>query len=163
MSHFSSIQTQLTDQAALIKGLEALCQQIGITPIVEVHDQLTLLENAYDPENQAYAHVIIRRRQIPRPDWRDGIAAIDLGFRRGEDGCFSAIVDPWDLEYNAIGQYFQTQANTKAFLKALQTQHNIAYVQAQYPDTQWDYSDWVTAEDGSLQLTLTQKVDLALV
>jgi hypothetical protein len=163
MSHFSSVQTKLVDRTALVQGLTNVLTAMGITPVIAVLDQPAALENSYDPTDRQSAHVIVRRRCIPRPNWRDGIAAIDIGFLQQEDGTFSAIIDAWDINDNAIGQHYPELNKLGAFLNAVQTAHNKAYVLAQYPVSQWAQSDWVTTEDGSLQLTLTQKVNLAMV
>jgi hypothetical protein len=163
MSHFSSLQTKLVDRTALVAGLTNVLMAMGITPVIAVLDQAGALENSYDPTDRQSAHVIVRRRCIPRPNWRDGIAAIDIGFRQEADGTFVAIADAWDINDNAIGQHYPGYNKLGAFLNAVQIEHNKAYVMAQYPVSQWAQSDWVTAEDGSLQLTLTQKVNLAMV
>jgi hypothetical protein len=163
MSHFSSLQTKLVDRTALVAGLTNVLMAMGITPVIAVLDQPGALENSYDPTDRQSAHVIVRRRCIPRPNWRDGIAAIDIGFRQEVDGTFSVIADAWDINDNAIGDQYSDYNKLGAFLNAVQIEHNKAYVLAQYPVFQWAQSDWVTAEDGSLQLTLTQKVNLAMV
>ncbi|NJN49567.1 MAG: hypothetical protein HC805_07115 [Alkalinema sp. RL_2_19] len=167
MSHFSSITTRLTDRDALVAGLKAVLAAVGISePLIEVHDPAQRLENSYDPSDRAYGNVIVRRGCIPRSDWRDGIAAIDLGFALQADGTYEAICDAWDIRYNVVGQYFQAANNPlTAFLGAVTTQHNLAYVKAQYPTEVWSHSDLVETADG-WQLTLTQKpkaVDLAMV
>jgi hypothetical protein len=163
MSHFSSLQTKLVDRTALVAGLTNVLMAMGITPVIAVLDRPGALENSYDPTDRQSAHVIVRRRCIPRPNWRDGMAAIDVGFLQQEDGTFVAIADAWDINDNAIGQHYPGYNKLDAFLNAVQIEHNKAYVLAQYPVSQWAQSDWVTAEDGSLQLTLTQKVNLAMV
>jgi hypothetical protein len=163
MSHFSSLQTKLVDRTALVQGLTNVLTAMGITPVIAVLDRPGSLENSYDPTDRQSAHVIVRRRCIPRPHWRDGMAAIDIGFLQQEDGTFVAIADAWDINDNAIGQHYPDYNKLGAFLNAVQLEHNKAYVLAQYPVSQWAQSDWVTAEDGSLQLTLTQKVNLAMV
>jgi Protein of unknown function (DUF1257) len=163
MSHFSSLQTKLVDRTALVAGLNAVLTAMGITPVIAVLDQPGALENSYDPTDRQSAHVIVRRRCIPRPNWREGIAAIDIGFRQEADGTFSVIADAWDINDNAIGDQYSDYNKLGAFLNAVQIEHNKAYVLAQYPVSQWAQSDWVTTEDGSLQLTLTQKVNLAMV
>ncbi len=163
MSHFSSVSTKLVDRTALVAGLNAVLTGIGITPLIAVLDRPGALENSYDPTDRQSAHVIVRRRCIPRPHWRDGIAAIDIGFRQQEDGSFVTIADAWDVNHNVIGDQYAEFNKLGAFLNAVQLEHNKAYVLAQYPASQWAQSAWVTAEDGSLQLTLTQKVNLAMV
>jgi hypothetical protein len=160
MSHFSSLQTKLIDRTALFEGLNTVLSAIGITPVIEVSDRPIALENSYDRSDRQSAHVIVRRRCIPRPNWNGGIAAIDIGFRQQDDGTFTAIADSWDINDNAIGEHY---AGLNVFLAAVQIAHNKAYVEAKYPVSQWSHGDWVAAEDGSLQLTMTQKVDLAMV
>jgi hypothetical protein len=164
MSHFSSIQTKIIDRDCLVQGLRQVLETIGIVPLLEVYEQPTLLENSYAPSDRAYAHVIVRRACIPRPGWRDGVAAIDIGFLKGQDDSYSAILDEWDISANAIGRHFQGDALGQ-FMAAVTTQHNIAYVKAQYPQLSWDYGEMLQTADG-IQMTLTQKsgaIDLAMV
>ncbi|MFM2431911.1 MAG: hypothetical protein RLZZ511_3124 [Cyanobacteriota bacterium] len=163
MSHFSTVKTKLVDRDALVAGLREVLGAIGIdNPIIEVYDTPQRLENSYAPSDVAHGNIIVRRGCIPRPDWRDGWSAIDIGFLY-QDDCYQAVLDAWDIEHSAIGQHFQQSSNTNAFLNALQVAHNKAYVTAQYPVEQWAQGNWVTLPDGSLQTTLTQKVDLAMI
>ncbi|MBE9032423.1 hypothetical protein IQ266_22045 [filamentous cyanobacterium LEGE 11480] len=165
MSHFSAITTKLVDRDCLVQGLRSVLAAVGIEqPAIEVHDVAQLLENSYAPNDRAYGNVIVRRHCIPRPGWRDGKAAIDIGFALQSDGTYAAVCDAWDIEDNAIGQHFGGRNPLTAFMGAVATQHNIAYVKAQYPQVDWAYSELVETTDG-LQLTLTQKpqvMDLAM-
>lgn len=163
MSHFSTVQTKLVDPRCIVAGLKEVLGAIGIAnPTIEVHETPQLLENSYAPSDKAYANIIVRRSCIPREGWRDGLSAIDIGFLNQGDH-YEAVLDAWDIEGSAIGQYFEARSNTNAFLNALQVAHNQAYIAAQYPVSQWTQGDWVTLPDGSIQMTLTQKVDLAMV
>jgi hypothetical protein len=163
MSHFATIQTKLVDRDCLVASLKTVLAELGIEqPLIEVHETPQRLENSYAPGDIADAHVIVRRGCIPRPDWRDGKAAIDIGFRY-EGNQYIAVLDAWDIERNAIGDYFNASSNTKAFLNAVQVAHNQAFVAAQYPVAQWEQGEWATLADGSIQMTLTQKVDLAML
>ena len=55
MSHFASMQTQLVNPDALLKGLQALLAEHQINAIVEVHNPANLLENAYSLPTQEIA------------------------------------------------------------------------------------------------------------
>jgi hypothetical protein len=163
MSHFSTVQTKLVDPRCIVAGLKEVLGAIGIkNPVIEVHETPQRLENSYAPNDVAYGNIIVRRGCIPRPGWCNGWAAIDIGFLKQGDH-YEAILDAWDIENSAIGQHFQQRSNTNAFLNALQVAHNQAYVATHYPASQWTQGDWVTLPDGSIQMTLTQKVDLAMV
>jgi hypothetical protein len=163
MSHFSTVKTKLVDRNALVAGLREVLGAIGIeAPIIEIHEIPQRLENSYALSDVAHGNIIVRRGCIPRPGWRDGLSAIDIGFLDKGD-CYEAVLDAWDIEHSAIGQHFQQSSNTNAFLQALQVAHNKAYIAAQYPVDQWTQGDWETLPDGSIRMMMTQKVDLAMI
>jgi hypothetical protein len=98
MSHFSTVKTKLVDRDALVTGLREVLGAIGITnPIIEIHETPQRLENSYAPSDVAYGNVIVRRSSIPRPGYRDGLSAIDIGFLY-QDDCYNAVLDAWDIE-----------------------------------------------------------------
>lgn len=161
MSHFSSIKTQLIERDALIQGLKTLLAEHQIKAPLEIHDQPVPLENAYDRRDRKDAHIILRRQYLHTPRRQ---ALVDIGFLQASSGAFQAMVDAWDVNQNALGQAFQaTRGNpTSSFLSAIQVAHDIAYVENHYPPNLWDYDRQINP-DGSIQLSLTQKVDLANV
>jgi hypothetical protein len=166
MSHFSSIQTQLCDRNALIQGLQTLLAEHQIAAELEVHDQPMPMENAYARRDKRDAHIILRRSFL---NTRQRQALVDVGFLQTKSGVFQAMLDAWDVNQNALGEAFQMTrsidqwiAPTQQFLNAVQVAHDVAYVEAQYPPSLWEYDRQIN-EDGTVQLSLTQKVDLATV
>jgi hypothetical protein len=163
MSHFSSIKTQLIDRDALIQGLKTLLAEHQIKAPLEIHDQPVPLENAYDRRDRKDAHIILRRQYLHTHRRQ---ALVDIGFLQASNGAFQAMLDAWDVNQNALGEVFQTpqyRANpSTSFLSAVQVAHDIAYVETHYPPNLWDYDRQINP-DGSIQLSLTQKVDLASV
>ena len=156
MSHFSSIQTQLSDRQALATGLKTLLDDRGIQTEIEVHDRPVPLENAYDRTNRSTANVLIRRRFL---DTRTRQALLDIGFLWNDNGGqFEAVLDGWDFDRNALGIEFDT---VQDFLNHVQLAHDRAYIEARYPAELWNYQEQ-TLEDGTLRTTLTRKVDLTL-
>jgi Protein of unknown function (DUF1257) len=152
MSHFASMKTQLVNQSALLTGLQALLNEHQIPTIVEVHNPATILENAYDASSPPqFAHLIIRRSQL---DLYSRRALLDVGFKRTQSGTFELIADDWDLRQNAIGEAI---GNSSEFLRAVQTQYNIAIVQQTMSPQLWDHSEIQTLENGTKRLILTQR------
>jgi hypothetical protein len=92
MSKFEVSQTTFTDQSHLVGALT----EMGFTP--EVYDNPVHLYGHYGDERPDVAHVVIRRDQIH-------FASNDVGFVRGEDGIFRAIVSEFDRGFvsNSIG------------------------------------------------------------
>lgn len=146
------MQTQLVNPEALLKGLQALFDEYQIPAIVEVHDPATILENAYDASAPPrFAHLIIRRSQLDTPNRP---AQLDVGFKRTQSGLFELIADDWDIRQNAIGEAI---GNSIQFLRAVQTQYNIAIVQQTMSPHLWDHSEIQTLDDGTKRLVLTQR------
>jgi hypothetical protein len=150
MSHFSSIQTQLIHKEALAQGLQALLEQHQISASLEIHEEAVELHSDYDRADKAFAHIVLRRREIG--------AMLDLGFLQTEQGTFEAQVDEWDFSRAAhlLGRAFGT---VRAFLDLVQLSHDTAYLQIHYPPEQWDYRTQ-TLDDGTIQTTLTPKASL---
>ena len=84
MSHFSRIRTRLVDADALVGALK----EIGFDH-VELYDQAQHLYGYLGDVRQQTAEVIIRRVHI-------GKASNDIGFKRGADGIFDAIISDYD-------------------------------------------------------------------
>ncbi|GET37714.1 DUF1257 domain-containing protein [Microseira wollei] len=149
MSHFSSVKTTLSHRESLLAGLQTILETIGITPSIESHDSPVDLINAYDRNNQQQAEIIIRRQHLQ--------GLLDLGFRwNAEQNCYSAVIDAWDFSRNLLGKHFETVEN---FLEELQIAHNTAFINILYPEDLWS-RETVTAEDGTITTTLTQKTDV---
>lgn len=84
MSHFSRIRTRLVDANALVSALK----ELGFNH-VELHEQAQHLYGYLGDVRQQTAEVIIRRAHI-------GKASNDIGFKRGTDGGFDAIISDYD-------------------------------------------------------------------
>jgi hypothetical protein len=86
MSKYSSIDTCFDDQDALVEALKA----DGFQPLLAT-DQVAgdPLTGYQGDQRQDRAHVIIPRQQI-------GGASNDIGFRRGTDGTFRAVISEFD-------------------------------------------------------------------
>jgi hypothetical protein len=84
MSHFSRIRTRLVDEDALVSALK----ELGFNH-VELHEQAQHLYGYLGDVRQQTAEVIIRRAHI-------GKASNDIGFKRGADGGFDAIISDYD-------------------------------------------------------------------
>jgi hypothetical protein len=83
MSHFTRMRTTLRDPDLLAAALN----EAGY-PDVEVHDHAQKMRGWAGQTRRA--EVIVRREHLPR----GGLA--DLGFARGPDGSFEAIIDSTD-------------------------------------------------------------------
>jgi Protein of unknown function (DUF1257) len=84
VSHFSTLRTRITDAKALVQALADL----GFSQ-VEVHEAAQHLYGYQGDVRPQTAEVIIRRRFI-------GSLSNDLGFKRGGDGTFEAIISDYD-------------------------------------------------------------------
>ena len=84
MSHYTVMKTALTQVDPLLKALADL----GFGE-VEVHEQAQHLVGYQGDRRQQMAEIIVRRKHV-------GWASNDIGFRRGEDDTFIAIVSAFD-------------------------------------------------------------------
>ena len=86
MSKYSSIDTCFDDQDALVEALKA----DGFQPLLAT-DQVAgdPLTGYQGDKRKDRAHVIIPRKQI-------GGSSNDIGFRRGTDGTFRAVISEFD-------------------------------------------------------------------
>jgi len=95
MSHYANLQTNITDQEALIRALCQMKNRNGhsITRnMIEVHDKAQHLFGYQGDQRSQTANVIIRRQNV-------GGAANDVGFVRGSNGKFQAIISEYDSGY----------------------------------------------------------------
>jgi hypothetical protein len=83
MSAYGEYSTTLCEEKYLIEGLRAMGYQ------VEVHPDTAPLIGYHGDERPEHAHVIIRRAQLDS-------ASNDIGFVRGADGRFRAILSEYD-------------------------------------------------------------------
>ena len=84
MSHFTTLQTQITD----VKALRAALADLGFGD-VEVHDRAQHLYGYRGDEREQTAEVIVRRKHL-------GWLSNDLGFKRNAGGTFDAIISNYD-------------------------------------------------------------------
>lgn len=95
MSHYANLQTQITDQEALVRALCRMKNRNGqmITrAMIEIHETAQHLYGFQGDQRAQTANVIIRRKNV-------GGSANDLGFVRGADGKFQAIISEYDSGY----------------------------------------------------------------
>lgn len=83
MSAYGEYETTLNEQNFLVEGLTAMGYRI------EVHAEGAPLIGYHGDERPERAHVIIRRAQLDN-------ASNDIGFVRGTDGRFRAILSEYD-------------------------------------------------------------------
>jgi hypothetical protein len=84
MSHFTTIKTQFTDDKALLKALVDL----GFGHVEHHQNPQPLYGYQGDIRPEA-AEIVIRREFV-------GKASNDIGFQRGSDGTFAAIISEFD-------------------------------------------------------------------
>lgn len=84
MSAYSTTQTQFTDPDLLIEAL----RELGYTPTICLDNPQHLTGYTGDTRPET-AHIIIPRHQV-------GGASNDVGYIRGTDGTFRAIVSAYD-------------------------------------------------------------------
>lgn len=90
MSHFTRVRTTLTDARLLAAALNSL----GFDT-VETHSAPQALYGFQGDVRPQTAEVIVRRRFI-------GSASNDIGFARGSDGSFEAVISQYDrAKYDA--------------------------------------------------------------
>jgi hypothetical protein len=83
MSHYNNVKTEIRDQDCLVAALKTL----GFGPTI--HEAAHQLEGYQGDKRQQTAEIIIPRRQV-------GGAANDIGFKRQENGTFTAIISDYD-------------------------------------------------------------------
>jgi len=83
MSAFRNYETQFRDQQCLVDALK----ELGYAP--EVHEKPVHLFGYHGDKREQTAEVVIRRNQV-------GSASNDVGYKRNDDGSFSAIISDYD-------------------------------------------------------------------
>jgi hypothetical protein len=89
MSHYSEVQIEFRDRAALVAALERL----GFQGKLEIHQEAKSLYGYQGDRREQQAHIIIRRQHV-------GPAANDIGFQRQSDGNYRAWVSEFDEKHN---------------------------------------------------------------
>jgi hypothetical protein len=131
MSHFTRVRTALRDVDVLVAALK----EVGLGQ-VEVHDVPQTLYGYRGDAREEKAEVIVRRRYIDR-------LSNDLGFVRGQDGSFDAIISGYDRRrFDAAWMARLTRAYGRAAA--------LAYAEAHGYEVDTDEIE----EDGTLRLTL---------
>ncbi|MBU4232842.1 MAG: DUF1257 domain-containing protein [Desulfobacterales bacterium] len=93
MSHYSEVQIEFKDRAALMAALERL----GFQGKLEVHQEAKYLYGYQGDRREQQAHIIIRRQHV-------GLAANDIGFQRQSDGTYRAWVSEFDQRQNGYSE-----------------------------------------------------------
>ena len=83
MSAYGEFTTVMSEERYLVEGLRAMGYR------VEVHAEGAALVGYHGDERRETAHVIIRRAQLDS-------ASNDIGFVRGKDGRYQAILSEYD-------------------------------------------------------------------
>ncbi len=87
MSRYCKVETQFTDGDALVDALMETSKWTASQ--IEVHETPQNLFGYHGDKRAQKAHVIIRRKHV-------GGASNDLGFVKGDDGNYEAIVSEYD-------------------------------------------------------------------
>ncbi len=86
MSHYSEVQVEFRDKAALVAALGRL----GFGPDkLEVHQEAKALYGYQGDKREQQGQIIIRRQHV-------GLAANDIGFERQSDGSYKAWISDFD-------------------------------------------------------------------
>lgn len=93
MSHYSEVQIEFRDRAALIAALERL----GFKGKVEIHQEAKSLYGYQGDRREQQGHIIIRRQHV-------GQAANDIGFQRQSDGAYRAWISDFDRKENGYNE-----------------------------------------------------------
>lgn len=89
MSHYSEVQVEFRDGAALVAALGRL----GFEGKLEVLQEAQSLYGYKGDRRQQQGHIIIRRQHV-------GLAANDIGFQRQSDGTYRAWISEFDQTHN---------------------------------------------------------------
>jgi hypothetical protein len=95
MSHYSEVQIEFRDGAALVAAL----LRLGINPDgIKVHKEAQHLYGYQGDKREQKAHIIIRRQYVQA-------YANDIGFERQEDGSYRAYISDFDRGSDGNGAY----------------------------------------------------------
>lgn len=127
MSHYTKCKTKISDAAALVAALKDL----GFKA-VELHETPQNLYGYQGDVREQKAEVILRRKEV-------GASSNDIGFVRGADGTFEAIISDFDKSrYNA------------GWLKKLNQRYSYQKVTKELGDMGYEIGD-VTTEQGKIK------------
>ncbi|MBW4473542.1 MAG: DUF1257 domain-containing protein [Stenomitos rutilans HA7619-LM2] len=108
MSHFTQIKTEIKDPDALVKALTEMKFKA-----IEVHETAQPLYGYQGDKRSDTAEIIIRRQYIGR-------MSNDIGFKRQENGSFTAIISEYDR--HKYSQQWLNQMTQRYAYHALMTQ-----------------------------------------
>ena len=113
MSHYSEVQVEFRDKAALVAALGRL----GFGPDkLEVHQEAKALYGYQGDKREQQGQIIIRRQHV-------GMAANDIGFQQYSDGLYRAYISDFDRKENGyndswLGKLKQSYGVEKAKAEA---------------------------------------------
>lgn len=133
MSHFTTLQTQITDQESLVAALN----DVGFSQ-VEVHAEAQPLRGYMGDRRAQRAHVIVRRQHV-------GEASNDIGFERGTDGSYNA----WISEYDHDHYHYD-----EGWLGKVTARHAYHATQKTLVNQGFNVVQEQSAEDGTVRMVL---------
>ena len=92
MSAYREQETSLNDKDCLVESLKEMKLRSGSACDPQVHEKPVNLEGYHGDKRKQTAEVVIARKQV-------GGSSNDIGFTRGEDGNFKAIISDYDSSY----------------------------------------------------------------
>lgn len=141
MSEYIEGNLSICDRDALVTALMA----IGFArEEIEVHTEAQALCGFEGDTRELKAHVIIRRKYV-------GAYSNDIGFLRGADGRFSALISEYDrTAHGSHGPY------GPAWLQRLAQEHGIVQAKKLAKQKALRVASQETLANGSIVLTLTR-------
>ena len=133
MSHFTSIKTQIKNSDVLVSALA----DVGFNQ-VEVWSEAKPLYGFQGDIREQTAEVIVRRKYI-------GSSSNDIGFKRQEDGTFTAIVSEYDRR-----KYSQQ------WLNRLMQRYGYRMLMAAAPAEGFSVEEEETLEDGTIRVVVAR-------
>ena len=133
MSHFTSIKTQIKNSDVLVEALA----DVGFKE-VEVWPQARPLYGFQGDIREQTAEVIVRRQYI-------GIASNDIGFKRQEDGTFTAIISEYDR-----------RKYSERWLNSLMQRYGYRMLMATAPVEGFAIEEEETLEDGTIRVVVAR-------
>jgi len=138
MSHYANLQTNIVDQEALVRALcrvrlpNGSAHQQWTRKMIEVHDTAQHLYGYHGDRRDDKAHVIIRQQNVRT-------SANDIGFVRGKDGKFSAIISDFD----------RSQGSNEQWLAQLTTWYGVEKTKIELDAKKIKYVEGTDAKNGN--------------
>lgn len=111
MSHFTMVETKITDQAHLLAAL----RDLGYEPVFPEQGQTLVAVRGWE-RRTAKASLKVVSKNAP---------SYDIGFQQAEDGTYQAVADWWEIggdERTEIQQHLVQRAAYHATVATLQAQ-----------------------------------------